>query len=121
MSFFIRTAGRTVDHTRSSLVDLGAQALKLTDSLRAIESRGVDSLLGRFGLQRRESALGRVMWFAAGAVTAGAIVLLLAPEAGKRLRGRIARLWESGGEKGAEPPASVVTAAANGAQEEIGH
>lgn len=92
MSSFIHTAERAVDHTRSSLVDLGAEALKLTDSLRAIETRAVDSLLARFGLRRREGGLGRMVWFAAGAVAAGAIVFLLAPESGKGLRARILKL-----------------------------
>jgi hypothetical protein len=75
---------------------LGAQALKLTNSLRAIETQGVDSLLDHFGLQRREGALGPAVWFAAGALTAGAIIFfLLAPESSKKLRDRIAQLWES--------------------------
>jgi hypothetical protein len=120
MSSFIRTAARAVDHTGSSLVDLGAEALRLTNLLRAIETRGVDSLLARFGHRRREGALGPMVWFAAGAVTAGAIVFLLAPESGKKLRARILRLWEkSRSEKETEPPARVPTTAptANGARE----
>jgi hypothetical protein len=120
MSSFTDTAGRTVDHTRSSLVDLGAQALKLTKSLRAIETRGVDSLLDHFGLQRRNGALGPAFWFAAGAVTAGAIVLLLAPESGKKLRNRIAQLRGSRGEKEAQPPTRVAPATPN-AQELLAH
>ncbi len=121
MSSLFRTAERTVDHTRSSLVDLGAQTLRLIDSLRAIETRGVDSLLDRMGLNRRGGVLGPVVWFAAGAVTAGAIVLFLAPEAGKKLRNRVVQLWGSRGEKRTESaPARVATAApsSNGTQEE---
>jgi hypothetical protein len=123
MRSFIDTAGRTVDHSRSSLVDLGAQALKLTNSLRAIETRGVDSLLDHFGLQRRKGALGPAVWFAAGAVAAGAIILLLAPESGKKLRDRIAQLWESRGEKEAEAPPRVApaTPAVPNAQEQLAH
>jgi hypothetical protein len=120
MGSFIHTAERAVDHTRSSLADLGAEALRLTNSLRAIQTPGVGSLLGRFGLRRREGALGPMVWFAAGAVTAGAIVLLLAPESGKKLRARILQFWEaSRSEKETEPPATVATAApaANGARE----
>jgi hypothetical protein len=123
MSSFFRTAERTVDHTRSSLIDLGAQTLKLIDSLRAIETRGVDSLLHGIGLRRRGGALGPIVWFATGAVTAGAVVFLLAPESGKKLRSRIVQLWESRGEKKAEPPTRVATAAPSngGTQEEHAH
>ncbi len=107
----------------SSLVESGAQARRLTKSLRAIEARGVDSLLGHVGLRRRAGALGPVVCFTAGAITAGAIVFLLAPESGKRLRGRIVQLWESRGEKKAEPSAGAATAVptVNGAQEERAH
>jgi hypothetical protein len=120
MSSLIRTAERTVDQTRSSIADLGAQALSLIDSLHAIESRGVDSLLHRIGHRRRGGALGPVVWLAAGAATAGAIVFLLTTASGKKLRGRIAELWQSRGEREARPPATVATAAptANGGAEE---
>jgi hypothetical protein len=123
MRSLIDTAERTVDHTRSSLVDLGAQALKLTNSLRGIETRGVDSLLDHLGLQRRKGALGPAVWFAAGAVAAGAIFLLLAPESGKKLRDRIAQLWESRGEKEADPPTggAPATPAVPNAQEQLAH
>jgi hypothetical protein len=120
MSSFIHTTGRTADQARASLVDLGAQALKLTKSLRAIETRGLDSLLDRFGLQRRGGALGPVVWFAAGAVVASAFVLLLAPESGKKVRDRIAELWPSRGEKKAETPSRISPAAPN-AHEEFAH
>ena len=120
MNSFIHTVERAVDHTRSSLADLGGEALRLSNSLRAIETRGGDSLLARFGLRRRKGALGPMVWFAAGAVTAGAIVFFLVPESGKKLRARILQLWEeSRSEKETEPPARVATAAppANGARE----
>jgi len=123
MSSFIDTAGRTVDHTRSSLVDLGASASKLTNALRAIENRGVDSLLAGFGLRRRGGALGPALWFVAGAATAGAIVFLLAPESRRKVRGRIAQLWQSRGEKEAAKPAKGAPAAqgGNGVQENVAH
>ncbi len=120
MSSFVQATGRTADQARSSLVDLGAQALKLTKSLRSIETRGLDSLLDRFGLQRRGGALGPVLWFAAGAVTASAIVLLLAPESSKNMRDRIAELWPSRGEKKAEPP-SRISIDTPEAREELAH
>jgi len=120
MGSFIHTAGRTADQARSSLIDLGGQALKLRKSLRAIEARGVDSLLDGFGLQRRGGALGPAVWFAAGAVTASAIVLLLAPESSKKVRDRIAELWPSRGEKKAELPNGVSTVTPN-AHEELAH
>lgn len=123
MNSLIRTAQSTADQMLSSLVDSGAQARRLITSLRAVEARGVDSLLDHVGLRRRGNALGPVVWFVAGAITAGAIVFLLAPESGKRLRGRIVQLWESRGEKKAEPPAGVAAAVptANGAHEELAH
>jgi hypothetical protein len=94
MSSVIDTTERAVRHTRGSLIEFGTQAQKLINSLGALETRGVDALLDRFGLQRRESALRPVMWFAAGAVVAGVVVFVLAPTAGKDLRERIAHLFE---------------------------
>ncbi|MGA7121015.1 MAG: hypothetical protein WBY94_13005 [Polyangiaceae bacterium] len=120
MSSFIHTTGRTADQARSALVDLGSQALKLTKSLRRIETRGLDSLLERFGLQRRGSALGPLAWFAAGAVAASAIVVLLTPESSKKVRDRIADLWAARAAKKAELP-SRVSIATPGAQESLAH
>jgi hypothetical protein len=90
MSSVTDTAERAVHHaaahTRSSLIDLGAQALRLVNDIRAAEVRGVDSVLGSLGLQRRESALRPVVWFVAGAAVAGAVVFILAPTQGKKIR-----------------------------------
>jgi hypothetical protein len=123
MNSFIRTAERTADRTLSSLVDSGAYAHRLINSLRAIEAQGVDSLLGRVGLRRRAGALGPAVWFAVGALTAGAVVVLLAPGPGKKIRGRMVQLWKAQSDKRAKPPASVATAipAGNGAREELAH
>jgi len=76
----------TAAHTRSALFDFGAQALRLVNDIRAAEVRGVDSVLGGLGLQRRESALRPVLWFVAGAAVAGAVVFFLAPTQGKKIR-----------------------------------
>ena len=94
MSSVIDTTERAVRYTRGSLNEFGTQAQKLINSLGELETRGVDSLLDRFGLQRRESALRPVMWFAAGAVVAGVVVFALVPTARKNLRERIAHLFE---------------------------
>jgi hypothetical protein len=51
-------------------------------------------VLDHLGLQRRESALRPILWFVAGAATAGAIAFLLAPTQGKRIRERIMKAFE---------------------------
>jgi hypothetical protein len=94
MSSVIDTAERAVHHTRGSLIEVGTQAQKLINALGALETRGVQSLLDRVGLQRRTSALRPVMWLAAGAVVAGVAVFVLRPTARKGLRERIAHLFE---------------------------
>ena len=123
MSSVIRTAERAADRTRSSLADLGTQALKLVDSLRTMETRRMNSLLDRMGLQRRQSALRPALWFAAGAASAGAIVLLFAPESGKKLRDHFVQLLEQRGARGTEPPAEVAAAtpASHGDEQELAH
>lgn len=120
MGSVIHTAEHAVDQTRSSLVDLGAQALKLVNSLKAAEGRSVDSMLHRIGLQRRDEAPTPLLWFAAGAIAAGAVVFMLAPESGKKLRGRIAELWESRGAHAAKP-GNVVTSKADGVEQNLAH
>jgi ElaB/YqjD/DUF883 family membrane-anchored ribosome-binding protein len=85
-------------HARGTLLDLAAQAMKLVHGAREAESRGVDTLLDRMGLQRRRSGIVPVLWFAAGAIVAGGVVLLLAPESGKSLRKRIAGFLDDGNE-----------------------
>ena len=85
-------------HARGTLLDLAGQAMKLVNGAREAESRGMDTLLDRMGLQRRRSGLVPVLWFAAGAIAAGGIVLLLAPTSGKSLRKRIAGFLDDGKE-----------------------
>jgi|SRR5580698_9472411 hypothetical protein len=85
----------TAAHTRASFVDLGAQALRFINNIQAAEVRGVDSVLGRVGLQRRESALRPLLWFVAGAAAAGAIVFIVAPTQGRKIRERIREAIEN--------------------------
>ncbi len=113
MNSAVHTAGHAVDRTRSSIADFGVQALKLVNSLKAAEGRSMDSMLHRMGLQRRDEAMSPVIWFAAGAIAAGAIVFVLAPEAGKKVRARIVNLWES---RVAHPKST-----AHGMQQELPH
>lgn len=84
----------TAAHTRASLIDLGAQALRFINDIRAAEVRGVDSVLGRLGLQRRESTLRPIVWFVAGAALAGAVVFVVAPTQGKKIRERVRGAFE---------------------------
>src|SRR5271170_7360710 len=63
-------------HVRGTLLDFSTQVLKLINRARDAEGRGVDAMLHGLGLERRRSALGPVLWFAAGAVAAGTAVLL---------------------------------------------
>jgi hypothetical protein len=79
-------------HARSGFVDLAAQALRLVNNIREAEERGVTSFLSRLGLQRRQSVARPVLWFAAGAVAAGAAALLLAPMKGDDLIKRITNI-----------------------------
>jgi hypothetical protein len=58
-------------HARATLLELSAQVGRIINSARKAEGRGIDALLDRLGLQRRQGALGPVVWFAAGAVAAG--------------------------------------------------
>ena len=88
----------TASDTRASLVDFGVQALKFVNHLRAQESRVVDSALDQIGLQRRESAIRPVLWFAAGAVVAGGAALVFAPSSGEKLRKRLIELLSDAGE-----------------------
>ena len=85
-------------HARGTMLDLAAQAMKLVNGAREAESRGVDTLLDRMGLQRRRSGFVPVLWFAAGAIAAAGVVLLLAPTSGKSLRKRIAGFLDDGKE-----------------------
>ncbi len=93
------SATRTSAAARSTFLDLGTQVLRFVNGLRAFEARTADGLLDRVGLQRRESALRPVVWFAAGAVTAGAAVLVLAPSSGKHLRRQLAKLFTDGADE----------------------
>jgi hypothetical protein len=76
-------------HVGSSLLDLSTQVIRFANGVREAQGRGVETMLGRLGLQRRQGALGPVLWFAAGAVAAATAVLLLSPTTGPQLRRRI--------------------------------
>ncbi|MEO6419535.1 MAG: hypothetical protein ABIP39_09030 [Polyangiaceae bacterium] len=103
------------DTTRSSLVDLGVQALKLFNHVRAQESRYVDSALDHIGLQRRESALRPVLYFAAGALVAGGAALVLAPTSGDMLRKRLIELLSKAGDNVKSVAGSVTDTVAHSA------
>jgi hypothetical protein len=72
------------------LLEFSTQVLKLINRAREAEGRGVDAMLHGLGLERRRSALGPVLWFAAGAVAAGTAVLLTSPASGQKIRKAIA-------------------------------
>ncbi len=80
-------------HVRGTLLEFSTQVLKLVNRAREAEGRGVDSVLHGLGLERRRSALGPVLWFAAGAVVAGTAVLLTSPTSGQKLRKAIASFF----------------------------
>jgi hypothetical protein len=79
----------TVSSARSSLVDLGVQAMKFLDTVRSQEERALDSALEHIGLQRRQSSLRPMLFFVTGAIVAGTVALVLAPVSGKKLRAKI--------------------------------
>jgi hypothetical protein len=96
MAFMSQTTDRAAEvardtamQARASLIDLGAQGLRFLNDLRDTRVRAVDGLLGHMGLQRRESSIRPVLWFALGAAAAGAVVLVVAPSSGKALRRRL--------------------------------
>jgi hypothetical protein len=92
-------------HAGTSLLDLSTQVFRFINGVREAQGRGVETVLDRLGLQRRQSALGPVLWFAAGAVAAGTAVLLLSPESGKKVRQRMASFLRQ--ETDAQPSRSV--------------
>jgi hypothetical protein len=89
-------ATHTATRAKGNLMDFGTQVLKFVNNLRVMEMRGADNLLDRIGLQRQKSSLGPVLWFAAGAVTAGSVALVLSPTSGKELRRKIAKFLTTG-------------------------
>jgi hypothetical protein len=98
MNTFSNTADHASDaisHARAAFLELPTQMMKLVDGARETERRGVDALLGRMGLQRRQSVFVPAMWFAAGAVVVGAAAFILAPTTGKQLRRRIAAFLDA--------------------------
>ncbi|MGH7296229.1 MAG: hypothetical protein ACRELB_14910 [Polyangiaceae bacterium] len=91
MGFISQAADRSsATFGRANLIDLGTQVLRLVNDVRDTQTRALDGVLGRIGLQRRQSILRPVLWIAAGAVAAGAVVLVVAPSSGKELRLRVA-------------------------------
>ncbi len=75
----------------TSMVELGAQALRFVNNLKEAEARGAESILSLMGLQRRQGIARPLLWFAAGATVAAGAALLLAPMKGEELVDRIAR------------------------------
>lgn len=86
----------TASHARARFFDFSTQVLKLVNGIREAQGRGTDSVLDRLGLQRQTGPLGPALWFAAGAVTAGAAVFLTASPSGRKLRQRIASFLGGG-------------------------
>ncbi|HEY6462282.1 MAG TPA: YtxH domain-containing protein [Polyangiaceae bacterium] len=76
--------GKNIGYARSNMIDLGTQVLRLVNNVRDAQIRGVDSMFGRLGYQRRSIAKP-LLWFAAGAVVAGGVALFLAPMTGDEL------------------------------------
>ena len=99
----------TASSARGAVLDLGVQALKFLNTVRSEEYRLVGSALESVGLQRRESSLRPVLWFAAGAVLAGSAVLLLAPTSGRKLRNKILRVFGSTEEAATDLAKSMAT------------
>ena len=121
----------TAVSAKGNLMDFGTQALKFINTLRVMEMRSADTVLDRIGLQRRESALRPFMWFAAGGLAVGAVALALAPESGKNLRARVARMLDKGVAKAKDAESKVedvisdakktVTTAAHTAEARVQH
>jgi hypothetical protein len=79
--------GDAASHVRKTLLE---QVAKIVSSTRDAEVSGIDALLDRMGLQRRQSALRPVFWITAGAVAAGMAIFFMSPTSGKEARRRIA-------------------------------
>jgi hypothetical protein len=94
-------------HVRTSMLDLSTQVIRFINGAREAQGRGMDSVLDRMGLQRRQSALGPILWFTVGAVAAGTAVLLMSPTTGKKLRQRIASFLGHAAEASAAPNGAV--------------
>jgi len=92
MSSISKTADHVAEQAKSatlmagaSLVDFGAQALRLFNNIREREP------LAHWGRRRQHRGPSPVLWFAAGAAVAGGALFLLAPR-GADLRARIGSL-----------------------------
>jgi hypothetical protein len=96
----------TVEHARQAargtLLELSAHLGKIANSAREAEGRGIDALLDRLGLQRKQSALRPALWLAAGALAAGMALSLMSPT-GKEARRRIVTWIRGETEKNATP------------------
>lgn len=89
----VHSVEHAASHARGNVIELATQVLKTINSLRAMRATdAVDSVLGRVGLQRRESMLVPVGIFIAGATVGGLVGLALAPSTGKKLRKRVAKM-----------------------------
>jgi hypothetical protein len=107
MTTFSSTAEHATEQLKDTFVELSSQAMKLFNNLRDAEDRGMATVLDRLGLQRRQSAITPALWFAGGAIVAGAAVLLLAPTSGKKLRQRIAGILDAEFQEVASSAASL--------------
>jgi len=93
--------GDLASSSRAGLDDFGTQVARMLSSWRAIERRGVDTLLDRMGLQRQTSFVRPVLWVAAGAVAGGCAVYFLAPRAGDTIRIGMEKIRQAGAWAGA--------------------
>ncbi len=99
MSSISKTADHVADHARNatlmartSLMDLGSQALRLINNIRERESNGV--FLAHVGRRHDPNRLSPALWFGAGAAVASGAFLFFAPR-GADLRSRIGSLMNS--------------------------
>ncbi|MGO9839276.1 MAG: YtxH domain-containing protein [Polyangiaceae bacterium] len=81
-----QTVKDAASHARAGVLDFGTQLLELFGRMRDAEGHGVERLLQRMGLQRREGLTQPVVFFAAGAVFGAGAGLLFAPTSGSELR-----------------------------------
>jgi hypothetical protein len=101
--------GDLASSSRAGLDDFGTQVARMLTSWRAIERRGVDTLLDRMGLQRRQSVLRPIFWVTAGAVLGGCAVYVLAPRAGETIRISIDKLRQARDWAGARASQAAAT------------
>jgi len=99
-------------HVGTSILELSTQVFRFINGVREAQGHGVEKVLHRLGVQRRPSAMGPVLWFAAGAVAAGTVVLLLSPASGKKVRQRIASFLGQQTDRNGKPADTVAPSVA---------